>query len=698
MPREVLSRLVSWWSHAYRRAPFISILPFCAVYTAYWFWLALQRFYSFHTAVYDLGIEMQGGWQFTQPSLWSTPIAYLGAVGYVPTRFVFSPVTIGADYPVLLLFQALALASGAVAVHLIARHHLGGNWAPFAFASAYLLYLPLAGLTWFDFHWEALFVPLFLFGYLLAIRRQYWAASILILLGGMTTYPYLILPALFGCVIAIEAVWPRIQRSGVIDRSKLWFAAILVVVSIGFLAYQTAYLSSFEWSSFVRLSVLSSTAHASGSSTTAVIPWTRHGVVLLLVLGPMMFLPIFSPKWTVMLLPFAGLVTLSSCWCYTYPAILQLQYGALAIPIVFAGGLEVLGRARSPPRAALAPPHKRSARIRYRLTRVPWRLPFRVGPRGSTATASSVLAIGVALALVFQPYGPLNQSGPAPFPLGQLEGNRTLYNEFVGLLGLVPRSSPYLLMQNDMAIALPRSLVYAQTPLTSSETKWVNATAWDAQENRFGLQLFNGTTVFAQIAYAIDNPQGPTFLAGASNTTMFDFTRVLYGSGEYGVLGEASGMLLLERGYVGAPQMYVPYGQYVPASALHTWQTNQTSGTPVIERSNVTDGRVWWGPFITLSPGNYTATMWLESSDVDAANSIEVQAVTNLGKNVLHTESISGSQFQAADTWQPFTINFTLNNTYNEIEIATWNANWAGTIAIEGIGFDQTAVAANPLD
>ncbi len=684
-----------WYPHA----PLLATLALCAAYVAYWFSLALDRYYSLNAAVYDLGIEMQGGWVFTQSGGWSSPLNYVESALYTPTRFLLSPVTATANYPALLLLQTVALASGAVAVYAIARFHIGGRLAPVLFAGAYLVYPSLAGLNWFDFHWEALFVPLFLFGYLCFLHARYRTALLLFAVGGLTTFPYIVMPGLFGALVGLEAVWPRLAQRGPVDRVRLRFGLLLVVVSVAFLLYQAANLSSFDVHQFLDLIAFRTTTHSTGGYPPLVL--SNRALVMAIVLGPVIALPIFSPKWLVLLAPYAYLVLGSNYWAYDFPTILQTQYGALVIPIVFAASLEVLGRASRPPepRSAPAPTGRPLRRTVSRLSRLPWKLPVRMTPRRALGVAATIAVLGLLLALVFQPYGPLNQVGPESFPVAATQhANLTLFHELSTLIGLIPRSNPYVLFQNDMPEALPRVLDYLQTPLVSSEIDWLNISVWDAIHDQFPLELFNGEVVQAQISYLIDNPQGPLFFAYATpGISMYYFVRAVYESGQYGVMGEASGMLLLQRGYLGPLVYYVPYEANFSARQLWSWSTGAPSLSAPITRSNFTNGRLWWGPYATLSPGGYEATIWLRSSDLSASNVLPVRITAEDGAVALASANISGTDFSATNTWQAFEIPFFLNDTMEDVQVATQNASWSGTISVDAVQLGQVSPAVNPL-
>src|SRR5262249_8694340 len=84
----------------------------------------------------------------------------------------------------LVVLQALVVASGAIAVFLLARSELG-TLPAFVLGVAYLAYPPLQEIALFDFHAVAIAIPLCLF-LLLALRagrtRTYIALAVALLL------------------------------------------------------------------------------------------------------------------------------------------------------------------------------------------------------------------------------------------------------------------------------------------------------------------------------------------------------------------------------------------------------------------------------------------------------------------------------------------------------------------------------------
>ena len=133
--------------------------------------LATIRNEAYWSGRFDLGNLTQAVWStahghlLEMTDLQGHQISRLGAhfdpvvVGLVPLwRLWPSPTT-------LLVVQAVAVALGALPVFLLARKHLGSEWAGLAFALVYLLYAPTEWLVVDDFHPVALATPLLLAGF-----------------------------------------------------------------------------------------------------------------------------------------------------------------------------------------------------------------------------------------------------------------------------------------------------------------------------------------------------------------------------------------------------------------------------------------------------------------------------------------------------------------------------------------------------
>lgn len=130
--------------------------------------LATLQHRAFATGRFDVGNLTQAVWatangDFLQVTdLQGRQISRLGA-HFDPIVAAFAPFWwLWPDPALLLVAQAVGVSLGAVPVFLLARKHLGSEWAGTGFALVYLLYPPTQWLTLDDFHPVAFATPLLL--------------------------------------------------------------------------------------------------------------------------------------------------------------------------------------------------------------------------------------------------------------------------------------------------------------------------------------------------------------------------------------------------------------------------------------------------------------------------------------------------------------------------------------------------------
>jgi len=130
--------------------------------------LAVLQQQAFETGRFDVGNLTQAVWSTAHgrflevTDLQGNQISRLGA-HFDPLVALLAPLWWAWPSPSLLLVvQAVAVALGAVPVFLLARKHLGSDWAGLGFALVYLLYPPTQWLVVDDFHPVALATPLLL--------------------------------------------------------------------------------------------------------------------------------------------------------------------------------------------------------------------------------------------------------------------------------------------------------------------------------------------------------------------------------------------------------------------------------------------------------------------------------------------------------------------------------------------------------
>src|SRR6266516_370906 len=143
----------------------------------------ILRYETFKAGAFDLGNMDQVLWntihgrffQFTNQAIdWYGPPTRL-AIHFEPIILLLSLLyAFHADPRILLVFQTLALMSGALPVFLLTRKYLP-EWPIFAvlLPAAYLLSPSLLGLNIFDFHPVSLATPLLLYAILALTYKHY---------------------------------------------------------------------------------------------------------------------------------------------------------------------------------------------------------------------------------------------------------------------------------------------------------------------------------------------------------------------------------------------------------------------------------------------------------------------------------------------------------------------------------------------
>jgi uncharacterized membrane protein len=651
----------------------LRLIPAVAVYVVVWSWITILKFYALHATVFDLGLEMEQLWKFVHPYGF-TATAYVLTALNQPFQFLLSPLSLPLSYPFLLVVQSLGLASGAFAVYGISRSVLKNGADAYCLSLAYLLYFPLGGVNWFDFHAQAFFIPLFLWGFFCSITRRYRLAFVLFMLAAGTTYSYVLLVVLFSALTVFELALRRVWFKETPEAREWKFTVVLLFASLAFFLYQ------FVFNTYLLGVSFSQNADIVAGS----IPILDRVEVIALLLFPMLFLPAFAPKWLAMLLPFSYLELTSAAGSFNLSGIFQIQLTALAIPFVCIGtiyGIRTLRRLRTG-REAPADPQTRARRPLYRLVR----------RSSSTARlAMGVLVITIGFAAVFQPYGPLNGCCGDNFGISAAtDANSTYFAQYSQLLSLIPTDTPYVLFQNSMPSVLPRPLANSGAPFVTGFTPWINVTSSDVTNNQFPLEWVPGKLLHTPLNFAISDPNNKWYSTGG-NVSMYSFFTLMYQSGFYGLVGEASGMTVLSRGYTGSLEYYEPFSETISPTTFCTGGTMAPLTGPLLVRSNLTEQAAWSSPDFSLSPGTYRIGFSLMTSQTTPNNSLSLVVLGNDTGAFIANQSVTGRNFTRPNAWTTVNLTVRLTTAADQLQFLAWATDWRGTISLRSISVKEVA-------
>ena len=163
-------------------------------------YLTLLKHYRFTSYAADLGVFNQafyttifnGKLFYYTPELWLNPSGCFFAVHFSPILFLLLPIY--AVYPKaesLLVAQSFIIASAAIPIYLLTIKHLGDKKAAVMMAIIYLLYVPIHGANWFDFHPQA-FIPLTILSTYYFFHEKSWKPYFLMVILSLSIEEHLL--------------------------------------------------------------------------------------------------------------------------------------------------------------------------------------------------------------------------------------------------------------------------------------------------------------------------------------------------------------------------------------------------------------------------------------------------------------------------------------------------------------------------
>ncbi|QBD80679.1 DUF2079 domain-containing protein [Ktedonosporobacter rubrisoli] len=349
--------------------------------------LTVLRYDTFKATAFDLGNMDQVLWntihgrpfQFTnQGDNWYGP----------PTRLAFhiEPILLplsllyvfGADPRILLIFQSVALASGALPIFLLMRKQLP-RWPLLAAAMActYLLMPALLGVNAFDFHPVSIATPLLLYAMLAFSYRRYGWFLLACILAASTKEDVPFAVGLLGLLIILKYKMPRLGTLLFVG-GFCWGLLAFIVIMPHF--YPGGQHNNFWY----RYEALGSTP---GAAIINILlhPWLLFTTFITLdrlyylagIFRSSGFLALLAPEMLLPTLPSFAVNLLS-----TDPILYSgaYQYNAPIIPFVMLAAIEGAGRLarlwcqwRGEPFAVLSETQEKAAEPqRNRLLERPW--------------------------------------------------------------------------------------------------------------------------------------------------------------------------------------------------------------------------------------------------------------------------------------------------------------------------------------
>ncbi|HEX6108138.1 MAG TPA: DUF2079 domain-containing protein, partial [Ktedonobacteraceae bacterium] len=301
----------------------------------------ILRYETFKAGAFDLGNMDQVLWntihgrffQFTNQAIdWYGPPTRL-AIHFEPIILPLSLLyAFHSDPRILLVFQTLALGSGALPVFLLTRRYVP-EWPIFAalMATAYLLSPALLGLNIFDFHPVSLATPLLLYAVLALTYKHYVWFLIACILACMCKEDIPLAVALLGILLIWKYKLPRLGTALIIGGLLWSFLAFKIIIPHFYPGVQ----ANNYW---YRYEALGSSPGAAVANLV-IHPWLLFTTFFTIdrfyylvgLVRSVGFLPLLAPAWLLPALPSLAVNSLS-----TDPLLYSgvYHYNAAIIPFV----------------------------------------------------------------------------------------------------------------------------------------------------------------------------------------------------------------------------------------------------------------------------------------------------------------------------------------------------------------------------
>jgi len=599
--------------------------------------LSYQRYLTYQTNAWDLGINMQALWTtafqgrflyYTAELSWNSTGSLMG-VHFVPILFALTPLyRVFPGALTLLTLQSLAVCASSLPLYLLAARR-ASRLAALTIAVAYLFSGPLLGAVFYDFHAEA-FIPLFglTVWYAWETRKpRLMAISAVALLSVIELTP-IILGAI-ALMFLLEGVWSWKVRRLPLDRSYLRWMVFLPLVVLGICAILTPI-----WFMIPKIVSPSTPPLSQGGVLGNSLPqifWNLfnpslvgqalsiHGhakltyLEVLLLAGLVLW--VLSPRQVLPAVPWIGIAMISSISGYVVPA--GNQYTFLSFPFLLpatASGYALVARRLERFRQSRAlRPHAPSP-DRGRSQRQ-WRLVFR-GERRSALRVALVGCLVLAFGYSEVSWSPLSPASGNWEKVTRAPDAHTSLLDQVGQL--VPGAASISVEPDLFPQFADRGNAYPYV-VPGVEYIFFDTTSW-----WFTTQLPPPTT-------------NPPWSEEVDNI-----------SGAYGVLASSDGVILLEAGYAGTPVVYAPVNENLTPGSFFLRnatliEDNQSPLGAYLAPNHAEDARLWYGPHADVQPGVYELSMWLRGSG-QGLGPLELRATLNMGYVILMQGWFSPSQ------------------------------------------------------
>lgn len=286
----------------YNRIFWLSVISLVGIYVGLFIFVSCSKYFNFKYTDWDLAIynQMYHGALHGRPYSSLLDLSYLGNHVEITSVLLFPIYALFRSALTLLIFQALFLGFAAVPLFMIARDKLNRAWG-LVFVIIYLIY-PAVGFTNLnEFHPESFlpFIQFLLFYFFL--KNNFKKFFLFLLLCVLSKENMSLMMIMFGFYAWIEKKELRWVVAPVIS-GIIWFFVYKFIIFPSFCGDKIGLMKIYEHLGS-NLPQIAKTILLHPVQVIKVIMMPERLSYLLLLFGPLLFLPLLSPLILLIILP-----------------------------------------------------------------------------------------------------------------------------------------------------------------------------------------------------------------------------------------------------------------------------------------------------------------------------------------------------------------------------------------------------------
>lgn len=609
-------------------------------------YISLMKYYTFNATVDDLGINNEVLWLLVHGGITNFNASGFGSV--YPIQYekpiIFLVAGLYYFFPsinFLLILQSFVIGVAAVPLYFLGKRIIGSAAISAFISISYLFFFPLASANLFDFHFM-IFTPLAYFLMVLSWINNKKILTIISAVFLASINPLTLLMAVFFLIwILIKELFKMVEDKyfNVKKYLKKCASIIIIAIFLVLLLYLYQYIGNLYLSSYA--------GHGSGKSifngiySTLFFAINAKLEMFIYLFASVAFIALLDLSTVFLAFPYIAYIF------YTTGSanfdIFGLMYPIMSAGPIYFGVILVIGRIRIKERETdqeitnLPAEKTRSARS-VNFIRNLQKLYAKQTTRMLIALGVCTLLFGV----VYSPISPINSDVTG----GYFAGNHNTYNlirytsedQFLWkMIKLVPENAS-IITENDFPQLTGRE---------HFETGSAHSASWEYNY------------MFTSLSFNNFENQGAFINLMNRNLN----------SGAFGVYAEGMGGILLKRDYHDLPVLFKPTDFNLTPSSLSLGPYASANGSTIIDSKAAYD--FWYGPYITLLPGNYSATFYLSSSNISSTHNRLLSLDVAVGPNstILNATSVYSNMFTSSGNVVAISFNFTSNIITSDLQL-----------------------------